>query len=378
MARRSEPWFREERGQWYVWHDGKQVKLAADKSEAFEKWHDLMALARVTTAGDKNPFKVVAEQFLDWISRNKKPKTYKTYKPHLQAFCDVHGGVQLRDLKAAHVDDVLKRHAGWGKSTQRGVMVCVMTALNWAVKQGVAARNPLDGKLDIPPIVSRGRDSVIPRADYEVMVANANPRFQDFLIACRNTGTRPHIVAAVTAKHFHEAPFPTWVMEEHKTQDTGEPLVVVLTPTMVALTKRLVAERPEGPLFLNNRGNPWTDTAWGKAMSGLRRKLKAAGVKLDCSGIVYGFRHSYATEMLKRGVPEAHVAQMLGHKSTAMLSKHYSHLSSEIGTLVGHLCHIGVAAGEVRTAGGESPPGVGQVAPAVDETTGKPVEGGAA
>ena len=93
MARRTEPWFREERGQWYVWHDGRQVELAADKDEAFEKWHDRMALSRVTTAGDKNPFKVVAEQFLDWISRNKK---LKTYRPHLQAFCDVHGGVQLR------------------------------------------------------------------------------------------------------------------------------------------------------------------------------------------------------------------------------------------------------------------------------------------
>ena len=113
-------------------------------------------------------------------------------------------------------------------------------------------------------------------------------------------------------------------------------------------------------------------------MSGLRRKLKDSGIKLDCSGIMYGFRHSYATEMLKRGVPEAHVAQMLGHKSTAMLSKHYSHLSSEIGTLVGHLCHIGVAAGEVRTASGGNPPGNGQVAPAVDETTGRPLEGGAA
>ncbi|MGL4424077.1 MAG: hypothetical protein ACRCZF_25705, partial [Gemmataceae bacterium] len=76
MARRSEPWFRAERNCWYVWHDNKQVKLAADKDEAFALWHDLMALSRVTTAGDKNPFSAVAEQFLDWISRNKTAKTY--------------------------------------------------------------------------------------------------------------------------------------------------------------------------------------------------------------------------------------------------------------------------------------------------------------
>jgi uncharacterized protein (TIGR03067 family) len=61
-----------------VWHEGKQVPLAVDEKEAYEKWHDLMALSRVTTAGDRYPFKAVAEQFLDWISRNKTKMTYKT------------------------------------------------------------------------------------------------------------------------------------------------------------------------------------------------------------------------------------------------------------------------------------------------------------
>lgn len=375
MARRSEPWFRESRGKWYVWHDGRQVPLAADEKEAFEKWHDLMALSRVTTAGDKNPFSAVAEQFLDWIARNKKPKTLKAYTLHLQAFTDVHGDVQIRDLKAVHVDDLLKTHPRWKKSTQRSVMVCILTCLNWAVRQGIATRNPLAKRLDIPPIVSRGRASMITNEDFEKMLAHANPALKDFLIACRFSGTRPHMVAAVTAKHFHETPFPSWVMEEHKTMDSGGPLVIVLNPTLVALTKRLVAERPVGPLFLNNRGNSWTDTAWGKAMSGLRKKLAAAKVTLSSTGILYGFRHAFATEMLKGGVPEAHVAGMLGHKSTAMLSKHYSHLSSEIGTFMGHLRHLPAMPGVA--AGSGSPPGA--VADlGLDETTGKPLEGPAA
>lgn len=372
MARRSEPWFREGRDKWYVWHEGKQVPLAADKDEAFEKWHDLMALSRVTTAGDKNPFSVVAEQFLDWIARNKKLKTLKVYKLHLQAFTDVHGDVQIRDLKAVHVDNLLKKHPGWGRSTQRSVMVCILTTLNWAVKQGIATKNPLSKRLDIPPIVSRGRDSVISNEDFEKMLAHANPRLKDLLIACRFSGTRPHMIATVTAKHFHETPFPSWVMEEHKTMDSGGPLTILLNPTLLALTKKLVAERPEGPLFLNNKGNPWTDTAWGKAMSGLRKKLKASGVKLSCTGIMYGFRHTFATEMLKKGVPEAHVAKMLGHKSTVMLSKHYSHLESEISTFMGHLRHLPAMPGEA--ADGGSQPAAVPVAPVVDETTGKPLE----
>jgi site-specific recombinase XerD len=126
---------------------------------------------------------------------------------------------------------------------------------------------------------------------------------------------------------------------------------------------------------VNNKGNPWTDTAWGKAMSGLRRKLAAAGVTLASTGIMYGFRHAFATEMLKKGVPEAHVAGMLGHKSTAMLSKHYSHLSSEYGTFMGHLQHLPAMAGEA--AGSGSPPAAAAALDS-DETTGQPLEGPAA
>jgi integrase len=370
MARRSEPWYREERKAWYVWHEGRQVRLATDKDESYDKWHDLMSLSKVTTAGDKNSFKVVAEQFLDWINRNKKPKTYKVYRLHLQAFCDIHGDVELRDLKAIHVDALMKKNPHWGKSTRRGVMVCILTTLNWAVKQGIATRNPLAKKLDIPPIVSRGRDSVISPDDYEKLIVSANDRLRDFLVACRNSGTRPHIVAEVTAKHFHEAA-ECWVMPEHKTDSDGQPLVIHLNTTLLALTRRLVAERPEGPLFVNNKGNRWTDTAWGKAMAGLRQQFQEAGETISCTGIMYGFRHTYATDLLEQGVPETHVAGLLGHKSTAMLSKHYSHLSSKAQTLKAHLSHIKMMECEAQVEGGDTPPAfeMGERSPEPDEGT---------
>lgn len=58
---------------------------------------------------------------------------------------------------------------------------------------------------------------------------------------------------------------PRWVFEQHKTvKESGGPLVVLLKPTPVALPALLIAPRPEGPLFLNNKANPWTDTAIGK------------------------------------------------------------------------------------------------------------------
>ena len=49
-----------------------------------------------------------------------------------------------------------------------------------------------------------------------------------------------------------------------------------------------------------------------------------AGLK----AIAYGYRHTFATDALARGVPDAQVAELLGHSGTAMLHKHYSHLTA--------------------------------------------------
>ena len=45
MARFRKPFFRPARGLWYIWHDGKQVKLGPDKEAAFTAWHDLRSKA---------------------------------------------------------------------------------------------------------------------------------------------------------------------------------------------------------------------------------------------------------------------------------------------------------------------------------------------
>jgi integrase len=39
----------------------------------------------------------------------------------------------------------------------------------------------------------------------------------------------------------------------------------------------------------------------------------------------YSQRHTFATDTLANRVPDAHVAELLGHKGSAMLHKHYAH-----------------------------------------------------
>jgi len=59
--------------------------------------------------------------------------------------------------------------------------------------------------------------------------------------------------------------------------------------------------------------------------SPVRHSGDPAGHALD--GL--GYRHTFATDALEAGVPETHVAELLGHSSTAMIFKHYGHLTAK-------------------------------------------------
>jgi integrase len=94
---------------------------------------------------------------------------------------------------------------------------------------------------------------------------------------------------------------------------------------MVELTRRLLQEHPTGPLFRGPRGGkPFTRNGIRCRFRRLRQKLPhLAGV------ISYTFRHTYATDALEHGVGVAEVAELLGHKGTEMVMRHYQHLSEK-------------------------------------------------
>ena len=62
----------------------------------------------------------------------------------------------------------------------------------------------------------------------------------------------------------------------------------------------------------------------------MARAWKATGIE---GTVAYGYRHTFATDALVDGVPDAQVAALLGHASTAMLHRHYRHLTSQAQTL---------------------------------------------
>jgi integrase len=109
----------------------------------------------------------------------------------------------------------------------------------------------------------------------------------------------------------------------------GKPRIIYLTPKVAEiLERRMAAAEPGAFLFTGQRGNPWSVQGFHSRFRQLRKVVPGIGDVLP-----YTIRHSFATEALEKGVPEAAVAELLGHQGTAMLYKHYAHLSKKIDYL---------------------------------------------
>lgn len=83
---------------------------------------------------------------------------------------------------------------------------------------------------------------------------------------------------------------------------------------------RLVADRPSGPVFVSPTGLRVNEANFRNRV--WRPALEAAGVDYEDP---YTMRHTCASWLIQRGVPDWEVAQILGHSSTRMLGV-YAHL----------------------------------------------------
>jgi integrase len=346
MARLSKPWYRKSLDAWYVQLDRKQVFLAKgelnkDAAEAalerLLKERDAPAAAPAADPLPPAPSTTIAKllaSYLVYAERRLKPKTFADYKKCLEQFAEEVGVEDPTnpkpienpaDLKPFHVDDWIRKH-NWNATTERIYKSTVFTLFNWAHRQGHLAANPL-ANLEKPPIVSRGLDRLIGDEEHQRMLDKAAPTLRDLLIALRLTGARPSEIAKITAANF-DAAQGVAVLTDHKTSKKGYHRIILLPPPVVEICKRLATIHPTGPLFRNNAGTPWTPICLVNAMRRLRKRAQVReGV------IAYGYRHTFATDALAKGVPDAHVAALLGHSGTQMLHRHYGHLTAQLPAL---------------------------------------------
>ena len=110
-----------------------------------------------------------------------------------------------------------------------------------------------------------------------------------------------------------------------ETSKSGKPRDVALNAEGVALFKVLCAGRAPGDLLFRMS----TDSAWTRARQGEPMKLACENARISPPIGFHGLRHTWASLAVMGGMPLPVVARNLGHASTAMVEKHYGHLSPD-------------------------------------------------
>jgi integrase len=200
----------------------------------------------------------------------------------------------------------------WGPDTVRNALMACESLLRFCGRTVTIQK---------PPRGSAGAKAVIPEDVYRRAVELATGDLGPLLVVLWNTGARPGEVRQLTAEQVDWSAGVATLTKHKTARKTGKPRLIVFPPAALQVLERQRAKYGTGYLFRHCRGEPFSSIHLTVRVWGLSKKV---GVRLTAVGC----RHSFCTDALAAGLPETHVAALLGHSSTAMITKHYGHLSS--------------------------------------------------
>lgn len=313
MPRQSKPFFREQTQSWYCSVNGKQIPLGKSKTEALQKFYELMG-RKDDLRSDLSTVYELTQTYLDWCEKNRKPGTYYNQLHYLKSLIESIGKrLRVGELRKHHITKWLEDKA-WTSSSKNDAVSVIKRAFNWALEEGYLTYSPI-AKLRKHP---KKRRDVFYSADQWAQIRNAaSGPIVDFLDFLWSTGCRPQEARILEARHV-VGEVVIFAADESKGEKYQR--VLFLTPESQTIVERLAEKYPTGPLFRNRRGRAWTKDA---VKCALTRVSKVVGFRV----LAYGARHSYATNALLNNVDPISVSHLMGHRSPAMVAQVYSHLA---------------------------------------------------
>ena len=118
MAHFPKPFFKKSRKSWYVEINRRQIKLGADRDEAFRQYHQIMQQPAEVVSASPESLVTIIDAFLDWTDRNRSPDTYEWYRYRLQRFVDRYPEMKVSSLKPFHIEEWVDQY-DIAKTTRR-------------------------------------------------------------------------------------------------------------------------------------------------------------------------------------------------------------------------------------------------------------------
>lgn len=225
--KRREPFFKKSHRAWYVQLDGKQVRLAADEREAWDKYHALMTARKkaekFVVPGERPPLSLgsLLDQFLAGDFRGKSPATRQWYADKLTPLVGHYGREFVaRDLMPLHVDEWIASHPDWSAGTARNVWRAVQRLCRWGQRRGHIPELAILHQEK--PKCGRREVVISPEQYAELLSYVRNDEFRALVTAAWETGARPQELMAARVRHL-DVEGRRLVFPPHESKDRGHP-----------------------------------------------------------------------------------------------------------------------------------------------------------
>lgn len=330
-----QPHYKKSHKCWYVQIRRKMYRLDPNKAIADAIWKQLIAEHFSSSDAESlgslaGRVQDVLVEFLAWTERHRAPETLQWYQKYIsgkRGFANsIPHALRIRDLRPYHVTRWLdQRYPDADNDTVAGAITAIKRAFNWAVDEGYIKESPVR-RIKKPSTTGRGEEAYLSPAQWEQLITEVHKRarpgeahsFLDYLTVMKETGCRPQEIRRVEARHLDKAN-RQWVFAESESKGRKEKRRVELGDLAFGICQRLALQYPEGPLFRNSDGKPWTNYA-------LACRFKRLSDKLGFKAFPYAIRHTYATDAILNGVDIITVSRLMGHSDLKMLERIYQHV----------------------------------------------------
>ena len=376
------PFFRKSRKTWYVQIDGRQINLGKDRTEAFQRYYEVMAnppedRLEKATVSDGMPLIQLFDRFLDWVKSHRSDATYAWYQYRLQRFSDCYPDLTVEALRPFHVQEWVDGYPEHSQTTTRNYMRTVKRCLKWAKRLGHIKEDPIEF-LEVPS--GEARDVYLNEAAFADFIQHTSDQnLLDLLVVTYECGCRPQESLRLEIRHL-DLERARWVFPKSEAKGKKKPRIVYLSEKALEITRRLAGDRTSGFVFRNANGLQWKPSAVNCALQRMRvrmgqKEMKRLGIEVKEADIkkqiaklsptrkshgkeiaktladlryeakwklrrtmayeyapkysLYSLRHSWATNALLAGVDSLTVAILMGHQDPSTLAKVYQHLGHD-------------------------------------------------
>jgi integrase len=269
----------------------------------------------------------IVRLYLETGASNLRKDTLEKTTMVLDDFNRSMGDKHLEELKGHDLLRWLQAHREWNSDwTRKRALGIAKRPFNWATDVGLIKGSPF-GRISWQ---DGERGQPMSEENFRRLLRRSSPAFRRVLLFLRFSGCRPGEMLQLTWGHYDHQRH-CFTLRRHKTsRKTGRPRHIVLNHQLRRLIEWLRRNQPHEPgdrVFLNSWGRPYHRRTFY-----VRFKAVAQRAGLFQETKLYGLRHSFGTEGVKRGVNLKILSECMGHASVET-TEYYVHLAKDTSTL---------------------------------------------